>query len=194
MTSGKPLGATSNSIQIPQGYRKPKFSPGQLLDMMQQVDHKGPIPHKIVSSAEFERLAQQNAENDSGKPMVEKTIFIVKPIYVPVEVPTTANSKSEVASATLKDTSGFPLTGKKKIKVKNKVQKAIYMERPKPPNYTNSQSSALDPPVKPGKKHTTNQHSKSNTKKKHHSTSVVTQQQQQQQSLQQQSQQQQSQQ
>ena len=65
--------------------------------MMQQVDHRGPISHKIVSSAEFERLAQQNAENDGGKPMVEKTIFIVKPIYVPVEVPT-VNTKSEVAS------------------------------------------------------------------------------------------------
>ena len=54
--------------------------------------------------------------------MVEKTIFIVKPIYVPVEVPA-ANSKSEVASAGKETTGGgnFPLTGKKKIKVKNKV-------------------------------------------------------------------------
>ena len=85
------------------------------------MDHKGPISHKIVSSAEFERLAQQNAEKDGGKPMVEKTIFIVKPIYVPVEVPA-ANSKSEVASAGKETTGGnFPLTGKKKIKVKNKV-------------------------------------------------------------------------
>lgn len=60
VTSGKPLGGTSNSVHIPQAYRKPKkLSPGQLLDMMQQVDHKGPISHKVVSSDEFERLAQK---------------------------------------------------------------------------------------------------------------------------------------
>ena len=60
VTSGKPLGGTSNSVHIPAAYRKPsKLSPGQLLDMMQQVDHKGPISHKIVNSDEFERLAQK---------------------------------------------------------------------------------------------------------------------------------------
>ena len=72
--------------------------------------------------------------------MVEKTIFIVKPIYIPVEVP--AGGKA----ATKDETANYPVTGKKKIKVKNKQQKAIYMERPKPPNYVSSQSSALDPP------------------------------------------------
>ena len=115
------------------------------------MDHKGPISHKIVSSAEFERLAKQTVDNDGGKPMVEKTIFIVKPIYVPVEVPAgTLTGKQEVASAAglgaAACNNNLLLTGKKKVKVKNKVQKAIYMERPKPPNYTNSQSTALDPP------------------------------------------------
>ena len=53
--------------------------------MMQQTNHQGPISHKVVSDQEFERLARMNAEKD-GRPMVEKTIFIVKPIYVPVMV------------------------------------------------------------------------------------------------------------
>ena len=74
-------------MHIPKAYQKKKVSPGRLLDMMQQVDHKGPIKHKVVSSNEFERLAQMQIDKDGGKPMVEKTIFIVKPIYVPVEVP-----------------------------------------------------------------------------------------------------------
>lgn len=77
--------------------------------------------------------------------MVEKTIFIVKPIYIPVEVYTTKSEAGKEAT--------FPLTGKKKIKVKNKVQKSIYMERPKPPNYTNSMSTTLEK-TKPKKSHT----------------------------------------
>lgn len=72
--------------------------------------------------------------------MVEKTIFIVKPIYVPVEVP--VGKGGDI----LKDLSTFPLTSKKKIKIKNKVQKAIYMERPKPPNYMSANATSLDPP------------------------------------------------
>ena len=77
--------------------------------------------------------------------MVEKTIFIVKPIYIPVEVPSGKTGKA--VAATAEDaTANFPLTGKKKIKVKKNQQKAIYMERPKPPNYVSSQSSAIEPP------------------------------------------------
>ena len=49
------------------------------------------MPHKIVSKKEFDRLAALN-ERD-GQPMVEKTIFIVKPIYVQTEVPPKKNKK-----------------------------------------------------------------------------------------------------
>ena len=52
--------------------------------MMDDVNHKGPVKHKIVTADEFERMAQQNIEANGGYPMVEKTIFIVKPIYVPI--------------------------------------------------------------------------------------------------------------
>lgn len=51
--------------------------------------------------------------------MIEKTIFIVKPIYVPVEVPVPPSTKSEAPR----------LTGNKGMKLKKKVQTAIYMER-----------------------------------------------------------------
>ena len=77
-------GSQLQSIRVPKAYSRQKKSPGQLLDMMQEVQHKGPISHKIVSEAEFERLAQRQVDRDGGKPMVEKTIFIVKPIYVPI--------------------------------------------------------------------------------------------------------------
>ena len=70
--------------------------------------------------------------------MVEKTIFIVKPIYVPVPV-----AASTVKSEAGRDT-GFPLTSKKKLKVKGKVQKNIYMDKSKPPNYMNANTTALD--------------------------------------------------
>jgi hypothetical protein len=65
--------------------------------------------------------------------MVEKTIFIVKPIYIPVEVPITPKSKSEAIS----------FIGNKNLRQRNKMQKAIYMERQRPPNYTNPMASAL---------------------------------------------------
>ena len=69
---------------MPKAYQPPpKLSPGVLLNMMEEVNHKGPVRHKIVTDEEFEKLAQQNTEAN-GKPMVEKTIFIVKPIYVPI--------------------------------------------------------------------------------------------------------------
>ena len=97
--------------------------------------------------------------------MVEKTIFIVKPIYIPVEVHTTTNKASEFARGGEANTG--TLTGKKKIKVKNKVQKAIYMERPKPPNYTNSMSTALEPVTKPKKNTKDNSnHTSSKAKRK----------------------------
>ena len=70
--------------------------------------------------------------------MVEKTIFIVKPIYVPIEV-----SRGKAAGDNMDSIGGGSLTAKKKLKLKKKVQKAIYMERPKPPNYTNPMSTAL---------------------------------------------------
>jgi len=109
------------SYHVPKQYQPPpKLSPGALIDMMHDVDHKGPVPHKVVSADEFERLAREKASEDDGKAMVEKTIFIVKPIYVPVIV----------------------LTGKNLKKMKSKQQKAIYMERPRPPNY--SQSNTKD--------------------------------------------------
>ena len=72
--------------------------------------------------------------------MIEKTIFIVKPIYVPVEVHTTKHTSKSLMS----QEASFPLTGKKKLRVKKATQKSIYMERPKPPNYTNSMSTTLD--------------------------------------------------
>ena len=66
--------------------------------------------------------------------MVEKTIFIVKPIYVPIEVS---------RGRDLDTIGGASLTTKKKLKLKKKVQKAIYMERPKPPNYMNPNATGL---------------------------------------------------
>ena len=69
--------------------------------------------------------------------MVEKTIFIVKPIYVPISVPAHGGAFPAPADQSL--------TSKKKLKLRKKIQqKAIYMERPRPPNYTNSMASALD--------------------------------------------------
>ena len=130
----------ASSVHVPAAYRKPKkLSPGQLLDLMQKADHKGPISHKVVSQNEFERLAKRQKDMDGGKPMVEKTIFIVKPIYVPIEV-----SRGRAgADGNLDTIGGASLTTKKKLKLKKKVQTAIYMERPKPPNYTNPMSTAL---------------------------------------------------
>mmetsp|Transcript_14043 Transcript_14043/g.17749 ORF Transcript_14043/g.17749 Transcript_14043/m.17749 type:complete len:220 (+) Transcript_14043:197-856(+) len=117
------------SYHVPKQYQPPpKLSPGALIDMMHNVDHKGPVPHKVVSADEFERLAREKASEDDGKAMVEKTIFIVKPIYVPVIVG--GNGQEQV------------LTGKNLKKMKSKQQKAIYMERPRPPNY--SQSNTKD--------------------------------------------------
>ena len=53
--------------------------------------------------------------------MIEKTIFIVKPIYIPVEVPSGKTGKAAASAAAAEDASAnFPLTGKKKIKVKKK--------------------------------------------------------------------------
>ena len=48
--------------------------------------------------------------------MVEKTIFIVKPIYIPVEVP--AGKTGKAVAATAEDATANLPTGKKKIKVK----------------------------------------------------------------------------
>ena len=99
-------GTTVGSIHVPKAYLKSKPSPGRMLEMMQEVGHKGPISQKIVSETEFERLAAKQVRKDGGKPMVEKTIFIVKPIYVPVEVPQTATSKNTNQTAPL-DLSGL---------------------------------------------------------------------------------------
>ena len=46
-----------NSVHIPKGYLRHKPSPGRMLEMMQDVNHKGPISHKVVSENEFNRLA-----------------------------------------------------------------------------------------------------------------------------------------
>lgn len=102
--------------------------------MMQKADHQGPISHKVVSHNEFERLAARNVRKDGGKPMIEKTIFIVKPIYIPVEVQSGSIVSSKSVSAAAQLDAGL-LSGKKKLKAKKQVQKSIYMERPKPPNY-----------------------------------------------------------
>lgn len=109
-------------------FNKANLKPGELLNMMDKVGHKGPIKHRVVNSAEFERLAQYNADKDGGKPMIEKTIFIVKPIYVPVQVPVTATNQKHGQV-------DIGLQGKKRLKVKVKQQKAIYTEKPMPPNY-----------------------------------------------------------
>ena len=66
--------------------------------------------HKIVSRHEFDRLAAMNEKD--GKAMVEKTIFIVKPIYVQAEPPA------------------------KKKKAKKLTKKMIYSEKMKPPDYS----------------------------------------------------------
>ena len=111
----------STSVHVPKSYSKPKkLSPGQLLNMMQQTDHKGPISQKIVSSQEFEKLTQDKKVQD-GHPLIEKTIFIVKPIYVPVEVPI---DKYEAG----KDHG--QLSNKRKVKIKKQMQKSIYKEKP----------------------------------------------------------------
>jgi len=78
--------------------------------------------------------------------MVEKTIFIVKPIFIPVEMPS--------ATPAVK-TESYPLTSKKKLRLKSKVQTAIYMERSRPPNYTSVMASALADRPKKIKKGTT---------------------------------------
>ena len=109
------LEGTQNSIHVPRAYRKTKPSPGRMLEMMQEVGHKGPISHKVVSENEFERLAAQQVRKDGGKPMVEKTIFIVKPIYVPVEVPQTAATTKPKEAPDLST-----LTGKQRLKLKKK--------------------------------------------------------------------------
>ena len=103
-----------NKYHVPKEYAQPaKYSPGALIDMMSKVNHKGPVPHKVVTSEEFDRMASDKAAAD-GTPMVEKTIFIVKPIYVPV--PVGGAAKTDV-------------TGKMMKKLKSKQQKKIYMER-----------------------------------------------------------------
>lgn len=101
----------SGSMHVPKAYRKKGVSPGRLLDMMEEVNHKGPISHKIVSEAQFEKLAAKTVAKDGGKPMIEKTIFIVKPVYVPIEVPVPASTKSDAPL----------LSGKKGMKLKKKV-------------------------------------------------------------------------
>ena len=111
--------------------------------MMEHTDHKGPISHKVVGEREFERLAAKTVAKDGGKPMVEKTIFIVKPVYIPVEVPMAASTRSGEAPS---------LIGKKGMKLKKRVQKAIYMERQKAPNYTSSMASAINEKPKRSKK------------------------------------------
>lgn len=45
----------------------------------------GKVSTKVVSEAVFDRLTKDRATKGDGQPMIEKTIFIVKPIYVNVE-------------------------------------------------------------------------------------------------------------
>ena len=66
--------------------------------------------HTIVSKKEFEKLAKMNEKD--GQPMVEKTMFIVKPIYVQAEPPSL------------------------KKKAKKKTKKQIYTEKMKGPDYS----------------------------------------------------------
>ena len=61
---------------------------------------------------EFDRLAALNEKD--GQPMVEKTIFIVKPIYVQTELP----------------------VAKKKNKKRAQTKKQIYTEKMRPPDYS----------------------------------------------------------
>ena len=74
------------------------------------MSNKKELGHKIVSRREFERLAAMNEKD--GQPMVEKTIFIVKPIYVQAD----------------------PLPKKKKKRALTKKQ--IYTEKMKGPDYS----------------------------------------------------------
>ena len=69
------------------GPAPPNFT--EIMENMAQSNQK--MPHKIVSKKEFERLAALNEKD--GQPMVEKTIFIVKPIYIQTEVAPKKNKK-----------------------------------------------------------------------------------------------------
>ena len=86
----------------------PPPSYGEILSNLASTNKK--MSHKVVSRREFDRLAASN-ERD-GVPMVEKTIFIVKPIYVQTDVPM------------------------KKKKKKGLTKKQIYTEKLKAPDYS----------------------------------------------------------
>ena len=87
----------------------PPPSYGEILSNLASSNKK--MSHKIVSRREFDRLAAHN-ERD-GVPMVEKTIFIVKPIYVQTDVPRAKGKKKRAMT-----------------------KKAIYTEKLKGPDYS----------------------------------------------------------
>ena len=70
---------------------------------------KVPFGTKVVSEDAFQKLAEENMARD-GQPMVEKTIFIVKPIYVPINEEKGIKKKSQ-----------------------HKIRKQIYSEKMRPP-------------------------------------------------------------
>ena len=86
----------------------PPPSYGEILSNLASSNKK--MGHKIVSRREFDRLAAHNEKD--GVPMVEKTIFIVKPIYVQTDAP------------------------RQKKKKRALTKKAIYTEKLKPPDYS----------------------------------------------------------
>lgn len=88
----------------------PPPSYGEILSNLASSNKK--MGTKIVSRREFDRLAAHN-ERD-GVPMVEKTIFIVKPIYVQTDVPSRPKGKKKRAM----------------------TKKAIYTEKLKGPDYS----------------------------------------------------------
>ena len=99
-----------NAQKAPQKAMK---TPQQILDDIKKSKERVPIGHKVVSEEEFDRLTKENMAKD-GIPMVEKTIFIVKPIYI---------NADELGSK-----------GRKGGASKQKIQKQIYSEKMKPPS------------------------------------------------------------
>ena len=59
--------------------------PNEILQEMHSGANLGKVSTKVVSEAVFDRLTKDRASKADGQPMIEKTIFIVKPIYVNVE-------------------------------------------------------------------------------------------------------------
>ena len=88
------------------------------------------------------RIMSDFDNEEDGIPTIEKTIYIVKPLYVPIQVGNATEGKLTKISKT----------------TRNKQQKAIYMQRPKPPTY--NQREAGDIPTMDSPKRSPRRHKK----------------------------------